>query len=363
MRAARMPAFLALPIATVATGMPPGICTIDNSESMPSRYFSGTGTPMTGSGVTEASMPGRWAAPPAPAMTTDSPRVWACRPHSIISVGIRCAETTSASHATPSSVRISPASCMTGQSESEPITIPTLALLCWACSLISLTHPSSLTGVAEVAAEPACGVPGALETVLEVVAVGVDVPDLATGSQVLAVEVHPEPGVARHRVRQTVVEPAAVGGSAEDVHHHGPAAARGRRTQREVHDGAEVVLELGRHGAVLGPVAGVVGAHRQLVDQDAAVGRLEELDGEDARDVERTGDAQGDLLRLTGEGGREVGRRSDHLVTDAVELSGGDDRVGRGLAAGRARDQGRELAPEVDELLGEDLHTRSGGGV
>ena len=72
--------------------------------------------------------PGRWAAPPAPAMTTDSPRVWACWPHSIISVGIRCAETTSASHATPSSVRISPAACMTGQSESEPITMPTFAV-------------------------------------------------------------------------------------------------------------------------------------------------------------------------------------------------------------------------------------------
>ena len=64
---------------------------------MPSRYFSGTGTPITGSGVTEASMPGRWAAPPAPAMITDSPRSAAERPYSSISSGIRCAETTSAS--------------------------------------------------------------------------------------------------------------------------------------------------------------------------------------------------------------------------------------------------------------------------
>src|SRR5918993_3173881 len=209
MRAARMPAFLALPIATVATGMPPGICTIDNSESMPSRYFSGTGTPMTGSGVTEASMPGRWAAPPAPAMTTDSPRVWACRPHSIISVGIRCAETTSASQATPSSVRISPAACMTGQSESEPITMPTFtaaASSCWGCvSLMSL-----LALVAQVAAEPGGGVPRPLEAVVEVVAVGVDVADLAPGAQVLAVEVDPQPRITRHRVRQAVVEPAAV---------------------------------------------------------------------------------------------------------------------------------------------------------
>ena len=47
---------------------------------MPSRCFSGTGTPITGSGVTEASMPGRWAAPPAPAMITCSPRPAASLP-------------------------------------------------------------------------------------------------------------------------------------------------------------------------------------------------------------------------------------------------------------------------------------------
>src|SRR5688500_13813628 len=211
MRAARMPAFLALPIATVATGMPPGICTIDSRESMPSRYVSGTGTPMTGRGVTEASIPGRWAAPPAPAMTTDRPRVWACRPQSIISVGIRCAETTSASQATPSSVRISPASCITGQSESDPITMPTFAAVC-CVSLMSL-----LALVAQVAAEPRGGVPRALEAVVEVVSVCVDVADLAARTQVLAVEVHPQARVAGHRVRQPVVQVAGGGGSAEDV--------------------------------------------------------------------------------------------------------------------------------------------------
>ena len=79
-RAASRPALRALPIATVATGTPLGICTIDSSESIPSRYFSGTGTPITGSGVRAASIPGRWAAPPAPAMITSSPRVWASRP-------------------------------------------------------------------------------------------------------------------------------------------------------------------------------------------------------------------------------------------------------------------------------------------
>ena len=97
MRTASRPALRAPPTATVATGMPAGICTIESSESRPPRLASGTGTPITGSGVTDASMPGRCAAPPAPAMITRRPRASADEPYSIISRGIRCAETTSAS--------------------------------------------------------------------------------------------------------------------------------------------------------------------------------------------------------------------------------------------------------------------------
>ena len=52
----------------IATGTPAGICTIDSSESSPSRRSRGTGTPMTGSGVSDAVMPGRCAAPPTPAV-------------------------------------------------------------------------------------------------------------------------------------------------------------------------------------------------------------------------------------------------------------------------------------------------------
>ena len=57
MRTARSPALRAPPTATVATGMPAGICTIDNSESSPSRCLSGTGTPITGA----AHLPGMLA--------------------------------------------------------------------------------------------------------------------------------------------------------------------------------------------------------------------------------------------------------------------------------------------------------------
>ncbi len=79
-RTASSPALRALPTATVATGTPAGICTIDSSESSPSRCFSATGTPITGSGVTAASIPGRWAAPPAPATMTRRPRPAASLP-------------------------------------------------------------------------------------------------------------------------------------------------------------------------------------------------------------------------------------------------------------------------------------------
>src|SRR3954447_11116600 len=80
MRTASSPALRAPATDTVATGTPAGIWTIDSSESSPSRCFNGTGTPMTGSGVTDASMPGRCAAPPAPAINTRSPRSAAVAP-------------------------------------------------------------------------------------------------------------------------------------------------------------------------------------------------------------------------------------------------------------------------------------------
>jgi hypothetical protein len=65
---------MALPIATVATGTPRGIWTIDSSESSPPRCWVGIGTPMTGRIVLAASIPGRCAAPPAPATMTRIPR-------------------------------------------------------------------------------------------------------------------------------------------------------------------------------------------------------------------------------------------------------------------------------------------------
>ena len=63
------------PIARVATGMPLGICTMESNESMPLSALDSTGTPKTGSEVLAAHMPGKCAAPPAPAITTLSQRL------------------------------------------------------------------------------------------------------------------------------------------------------------------------------------------------------------------------------------------------------------------------------------------------
>jgi hypothetical protein len=63
-----------LPIASVATGTPAGIWTIDSRLSRPDRAVDSTGTPSTGSRVIDAVMPGKCAAPPAPAMIALSPR-------------------------------------------------------------------------------------------------------------------------------------------------------------------------------------------------------------------------------------------------------------------------------------------------
>src|SRR5207248_2580512 len=47
----------ALPMAKVATGTPPGICTIESRESIPFKLWDSTGTPRTGRAVNDAVMP------------------------------------------------------------------------------------------------------------------------------------------------------------------------------------------------------------------------------------------------------------------------------------------------------------------
>jgi len=97
--AARIAAFVApgFPIASVATGMPAGICTMLSSESIPFSDVEGIGTPSTGRIVFEAITPPRCAAPPAAAMMQNSPRCSADAAYSEVSSGVRCADRTFAS--------------------------------------------------------------------------------------------------------------------------------------------------------------------------------------------------------------------------------------------------------------------------
>lgn len=124
-----------------------------------------------------------------------------------------------------------------------------------------------------------------------------------------------------------------------------------------------MVGELGGDRAVLGPVAAVVRAHRQFVDEDPAVGGLEQLDGQVAGHAELLGDAQGEGLGLARERLGQVRGGGDHRVAHAVHLDGLDDGVGHGLAVRGADDVGRELADEVDLLFREDRDARLEGGL
>src|SRR2546426_9582335 len=123
MATASSPAFAApdAPMATVATGTPRGICTIESSESSPFSAALCTGTPMTGTPVCDATRPGRCAAPPAPAMITSMPRPAAAHAYSAIAVGVRCADTTLHSCGTPKRVSISSASFIVSQSDLLPM--------------------------------------------------------------------------------------------------------------------------------------------------------------------------------------------------------------------------------------------------
>ena len=64
----------ASPMANVATGMPPGICTMASRESNPCKCLDGIGTASTGKAVLAASTPARCAAPPAAPISTFMPR-------------------------------------------------------------------------------------------------------------------------------------------------------------------------------------------------------------------------------------------------------------------------------------------------
>ena len=93
--AAYKDAFIApsFPIATVPTGIPLGIWTIDNKLSKPLSFLLSIGTPMTGIGVIAAIIPGKWAEPPAPAIITEILFFWAFFANSNNLFGVLWADT------------------------------------------------------------------------------------------------------------------------------------------------------------------------------------------------------------------------------------------------------------------------------
>ncbi len=86
---ARMAAFFAPLMATVATGTPEGICTMESSESSPPRSEVFMGTAITGRGVNAATTPPRCAALPAAATITFMPRSCAPDAHACTTSGLR----------------------------------------------------------------------------------------------------------------------------------------------------------------------------------------------------------------------------------------------------------------------------------
>ena len=118
--------------------MPRGIWTMDSRESMPLSALLSTGTPSTGRRVWAAIMPGRWAAPPAPAMMTSSPRPSASAAYSASQRGVRWAETIRHSWGTSNCSRTSLTCCMVSQSDLLPMTTPTRGLEEDVFSLIGL---------------------------------------------------------------------------------------------------------------------------------------------------------------------------------------------------------------------------------
>ena len=83
-----------LPIATVATGTPDGIWTVERSASAPPRAPPPIGTPITGRVMWAATVPARCAAPPAAAMITPMSDFRALIANSRTTSGLRCADMT-----------------------------------------------------------------------------------------------------------------------------------------------------------------------------------------------------------------------------------------------------------------------------
>ena len=120
-----MAAFIAPLMATVATGIPGGICKMLYKASTPSSTLPLIGTPITGKDVLAAITPGNAAAIPAPAIITLMPRAFAPLAKCSTASGVRWAERAFTSKGTCMSLRNCMAFSMTGRSLVLPMMILT----------------------------------------------------------------------------------------------------------------------------------------------------------------------------------------------------------------------------------------------
>ena len=172
-------------------------------------------------------------------------------------------------------------SLITGQSESEPITMP---------------DPGGRPQASSSPIRYAGGMPGPGANLVKIIAVRRHVPDLTARPHLLAVDLDPQPAVPGEAVQQRGRQIADR--APEHVGHHRPAFARTRVAQRQIEHRPQVILELRGVRAVDGPVAGVVRPHGQLVDHHRPVAALHQLHRQHADHAEFVGDGQREPLDL-----------------------------------------------------------------
>src|SRR5512132_3439350 len=144
--------------------------------------------------------------------------------------GIRCAETTSASNGTSNSRSASPAALITGQSESEPMTIPTLGPTRGrgvSSGPISSGPTSSDIGISHQVCR---GMPRPLPCLFKIISIGGDMTDLATWADLLAIQLHPQPPLASKAMQQG--RRKLINAAAEYVGHDRPLLLAARVAER-----------------------------------------------------------------------------------------------------------------------------------
>ena len=189
----------------------------------------------------------------------------------------------------------------------------------------------------------------------------IHVTDLAARTGFLAVEVDLCARFSRKRQRVDTENVFVL--AAQIVLHHGNTLQHGSVTQRQIQHSTQVLLELAGHRAVLSPVAGVVRAHRQLIDVEACggAGNLEKLGSHYTGHAQLGGNGHRSGCGSLSDLGVQVLCGCNDLVTDGVHLNGLNDRPGAHLAAFTASNQSGELTGEGYFLLGKQSGEISAG--